>query len=553
MPIQLLPISLANQIAAGEVIERPSSVVKELIENSLDSGADQLFIDIEKGGRRRIRIRDNGSGIDKDELALALARHATSKITSLADLEAIQSLGFRGEALASISSVSRLTLTSKPAQQTQAWQAWVEGRDMQAQLTPASHPDGTTVDVEDLFFNTPARRKFLRTDKTEFSHIDEMLKRIALSRFDVKMVIQHNQKVVRQYPAVAQERALERIAKVVGSSFSDTAEMVDNEHFGLRLWGWVAPPEACRHQGDVQFLYVNGRMMRDRLLNHAIRQAYGDTLGDDRSPTYVLYLELPPAEVDVNVHPAKHEVRFHHARQVHDFVLQSLRGVARGATSNVAPHQYQAASVQLQQQVAALQPRYNNPLPGVAAAPSAPTIEPAPAPQSASILAVLQQRFALLEHAGQLVLLHLQEVEQAYLVRQLQRQHETGLSGQPLLIPVKLTDKQLSAAITELPLARLAQLGVVYRKVGRQVVIEQVPSALRHSDIHTSMVKLVSFLADSAALAPEFWQWLAQQQVSTHYSKVQAEHWAGVWLEQLQGANKFVTRLQLPELPEPIR
>ena len=200
MPIQLLPISLANQIAAGEAIERPASVVKELIENSLDAGADQLTVDIEKGGRRRIRIRDNGAGIVKEELALALARHATSKIHSLADLEAIQSLGFRGEALASISSVARLTLTSKPAAQEQAWRAWVEGRDMSAELAPASHPDGTTVDVEDLFFNTPARRKFLRTDKTEFTHIDDLLKRIALSRFDVRIVLNHNQKTQFQLP-----------------------------------------------------------------------------------------------------------------------------------------------------------------------------------------------------------------------------------------------------------------------------------------------------------------------------------------------------------------
>lgn len=246
MPIRLLPISLANQIAAGEVIERPSSVVKELVENSLDAGAMQLVIDIEKGGRRRIRIRDNGNGVSKDELPLALARHATSKIASLDDLEAIQSLGFRGEALASISSVSRLTLTSKPAEQQQAWRAWVEGRDMQAELAPASHPNGTTVDVEDLFFNTPARRKFLRTDKTEFNHIDELIKRIALSRFDVRLTLNHNQKTVRNYPAVDSAQVIDRIARVMSSQFTDHAIALEVQHRALRLWGWIAPPHGCR-------------------------------------------------------------------------------------------------------------------------------------------------------------------------------------------------------------------------------------------------------------------------------------------------------------------
>lgn len=571
MPIQLLPISLANQIAAGEVIERPASVVKELIENSLDAGASQLTIDIEKGGRRRIRIRDNGAGIVKDELALALARHATSKIRSLADLEAIQSLGFRGEALASISSVARLTLTSKPSAQEQAWRAWVEGRDMSAELAPASHPDGTTVDVEDLFFNTPARRKFLRTDKTEFTHIDDLLKRIALSRYDVRIVLNHNQKTVRNYPAVAQRDALQRIAKVVGSTFTEHAQFIEAEHMGVRLWGWVAAAAHCRHQGDAQYFYVNGRMMRDRMLNHAIRQAYGDSLTDDRSATYVLYLELPPQDVDVNVHPAKHEVRFHHARQIHDFVLQTVREGLRTRHSTATEHQYQAAPENLRQQVAELQPRSNSPLPGLSPqgfsrgrgqnVPATMASAPERTPDSPQLLTVVAGRFALIkrECAAQSVgvaleLLNLQAIEQQATAKKWQQQYKTGLAGQPLLVPLKITDSELPARLQRIDNSRLAQLGIMLAQEGRQWVVKQVPSALRHSDISTSLSTVIAMLEQHVHEPPEdFWQWFANQQVSRQYSRVQAEHWWQVWQQQLDADPTFIVPVELPELPEPLR
>lgn len=338
MPIQILPPQLANQIAAGEVVERPASVVKELVENSLDAGATRIDIDIEKGGAKLIRIRDNGCGINKAELAMALARHATSKITSLDDLEAIVSLGFRGEALASISSVSRLTLTSRTAEQQEAWQAYAEGRDMTVTVKPAAHPPGTTLEVLDLFYNTPARRKFLRTEKTEFAHIDEVVRRIALARFDIAISLTHNGKLVRQYRAAAQEsQQLRRLGAICGATFMEHALKIEWQHGDLALRGWVADPAGARQVSDLQYCYVNGRMMRDKLINHAIRQAYQEKLGGDHQPAYVLYLHIDPHQVDVNVHPAKHEVRFHQSRLVHDFIYQGVISVLQESGAESLP------------------------------------------------------------------------------------------------------------------------------------------------------------------------------------------------------------------------
>lgn len=338
MPIQVLPPQLANQIAAGEVVERPASVVKELVENSLDAGATRIEIDIEKGGAKLIRIRDNGCGIGKDELAMALARHATSKITTLDDLEAIISLGFRGEALASISSVSRLILTSRTEAQSEAWQAYAEGRDQTVSVKPAAHPVGTTLEVLDLFYNTPARRKFMRTEKTEFTHIDEVIRRIALARFDVAISLSHNGKLVRQYRGVSDNTQRERrVAAICGTAFMTHALAIEWQHGELSLRGWVADPVGSKALTELQYCYVNGRMMRDRLINHAIRQAYQDKLGDQHQPAYVLYLEIDPHQVDVNVHPAKHEVRFHQSRLVHDFIYQGVVSVLQESGAETLP------------------------------------------------------------------------------------------------------------------------------------------------------------------------------------------------------------------------
>ncbi|MGB0733596.1 MAG: DNA mismatch repair endonuclease MutL, partial [Pontibacterium sp.] len=279
--INLLSPRLANQIAAGEVVERPASVVKELLENSIDAGSDRIDLDIEQGGVKLIRLRDNGKGIVKDDLALALSRHATSKLIELEDLEAVATLGFRGEALASISSVSRLTLTSRAQQAEQAWQVSAEGREMVPSVSPAAHPQGTSVEMRDLFFNTPARRKFLKTEKTEFRHLEEVFKRQAMANFAVGMQLGHNGRVIHQLRAATNEQMQERrIASLCGANFIDNAVKVDisADASGLRLWGWMGLPTFSRSQADLQYFYVNGRIIRDKVVNHAIRQAYQDVL-----------------------------------------------------------------------------------------------------------------------------------------------------------------------------------------------------------------------------------------------------------------------------------
>ncbi len=323
--IQLLSPRLANQIAAGEVVERPASVVKELLENSIDAGANRVEVEVENGGVRLIRIRDNGSGIAKDDLALSLSRHATSKISALEDLEAVASLGFRGEALASISSVSRLTLTSNVEGQESGWKVFAEGRDMETVSSPAPHPIGTTLEVRDLFFNTPARRKFLRTEKTEFGHLEEVVKRLALSHYDIAFSLRHNQRTIHQLrPAKSRVEMERRVATLTSPQLMDNAVVIDMEASGLRLWGWVGLPTFSRAQADLQYFYVNGRMVKDRLIGHAVRQAYRDVLYHGRHPAFVLYLELDPAQVDVNVHPTKHEIRFRDGRTVHNFLYSTL-------------------------------------------------------------------------------------------------------------------------------------------------------------------------------------------------------------------------------------
>ncbi|WP_314409816.1 DNA mismatch repair endonuclease MutL [Pseudomonas kuykendallii] len=340
--IQLLSPRLANQIAAGEVVERPASVIKELLENSLDAGARRIDVDVEQGGIKLLRVRDDGGGIPADDLPLALARHATSKIRDLEDLERVMSLGFRGEALASISSVARLTMTSRTADAEQAWQVETEGRDMEALVQPAAHPVGTSVEVRDLFFNTPARRKFLRAEKTEFDHLQEVIKRLALARFDVAFHLRHNGKTVfALHEAPDEITRARRVASVCGPAFLEQALPIEVERNGLHLWGWVGLPTFSRSQADLQYFYVNGRMVRDKLVAHAVRQAYRDVLFNGRHPTFVLFLEVDPAVVDVNVHPTKHEVRFRDGRMVHDF----LYGTLHRALGDVRPEDQLAGAV----------------------------------------------------------------------------------------------------------------------------------------------------------------------------------------------------------------
>ncbi len=361
--IRPLPPLLINQIAAGEVIERPASVVKELLENSLDAGARQIVVELEQAGIKCIRVRDDGSGIGPDDLALAVSRHATSKISSLNDLESVASLGFRGEALPSIASVARLEVISRQQGAEHGWRLCADGTDQTGAPEPAAHPIGTSVEVRDLFYRVPARRKFLRTERTELGHIEQLIRRMALARADVGFRVQHNGRELFDlranpearplvlddpaadrdigdntdgYPSWSGTRA-ERLRSLLGDAFVEHALEVDEQAVGLALQGWVARPAFSRSQTDLQFFFVNGRMVRGKLVAHAVRQAFQDVLHQGRHPAYVLYLQLDPRQVDVNVHPAKHEVRFREGRQVHDFLFRSLhRRLADGVEQGLA-------------------------------------------------------------------------------------------------------------------------------------------------------------------------------------------------------------------------
>ncbi|HGY4721093.1 TPA: DNA mismatch repair endonuclease MutL [Citrobacter amalonaticus] len=575
MPIQVLPPQLANQIAAGEVVERPASVVKELVENSLDAGATRIDIDIERGGAKLIRIRDNGCGIRKDELALALARHATSKIASLDDLEAIISLGFRGEALASISSVSRLTLTSRTAEQQEAWQAYAEGRDMEVTVKPAAHPVGTTLEVLDLFYNTPARRKFMRTEKTEFNHIDEIIRRIALARFDVTINLSHNGKMVRQYRAVAKEGPQERrLGAICGTPFLEHALAIEWQHGDLTLRGWVADPtHTTTALAEIQYCYVNGRMMRDRLINHAIRQACEDKLGADQQPAFVLYLEIDPHQVDVNVHPAKHEVRFHQSRLVHDFIYQGVLSVLQQQLESPLPLEAEgepaprhvpenrvaagrnhfAEPAQAREPTA---PRYAStptagssaPRPTAASWPHAqpgyqkqqgevyrqllqtptPATKSSPAPEPAvsalsghcqsfgRVLTIVGNDCALLEREGNIHLLALPVAERW--LRQAQLSPGEGqVCAQPLLIPLRLKVSAEEKAALENAQGALVELGIEFQADAQHVTIRAVPLPLRQQNLQILIPELIGYLTQQSAREPgNLAQWIARNLMSEH-------------------------------------
>ncbi len=322
--IHALDPRLINQIAAGEIIERPASMLKELIENALDAGATNIEIDVENAGVKRLKISDNGHGILKSDLAMALSRHATSKIENLTDLEQIATLGFRGEALPSIASVTRLSIKSRELNSDQAWMVSSDGNNTTTDPEPTAHPVGTTIETRDLFYNTPARRKFLRTDNTEFKHLDQVVRRMALSRFDVAFKLQHNGRVVLHLPSVPADDP-RRLKMVCGDSVPDNSVYFDEQRDDMRLSGWAGLPSFSRSQADMQDFFLNGRLIRDKTIVHAVRLGYQDVLFHGRHPVYVLYLEMDPAGVDVNVHPTKHEVRFRDSRNVHGFVFRTLQ------------------------------------------------------------------------------------------------------------------------------------------------------------------------------------------------------------------------------------
>ncbi len=511
MRIHALPSQLINQIAAGEVVERPASVVKELLENSLDAGADRIEIDIEQGGIRLIRIRDNGSGIHKDDLALALSRHATSKVSSLQDLEQVSSLGFRGEALPSISSVSRLTISSRQKDADAGWSLEAVG-DM-SDPAPIAHPGGTSIEVRDLFYNTPARRKFLKTERTEFSHIDTLLKRLALSRFDVGFVVRHNQREVLSLSAAhtSAERDA-RVAKVLGSSFLENSFFMQMEAAGLRLSGWVGRPTFNRSQADMQYFYVNGRMVRDKVITHAVRMAYQDVLFHGRHPAYLLFLELDPRLVDVNVHPAKSEVRFRESRQVHDFIFRTLqRALAEDApggneTEPVAPDttpplpgNNTASATDVDSSTQLFQHRPLNlgvseQRSGYSRAFQAPPKDTeeirqdlehgSGMPPLGFALAQLQGIYILAQNANGLILVDMHAAHERIVYERFKQRFEgEGITSQPLLVPTSVAVSEGEADLAEESASLLVELGMEVDRIDREkLLIRSIPAILQGAD-----------------------------------------------------------------------
>lgn len=554
--IELLSPRLANQIAAGEVVERPASVAKELLENSLDSGARRIEVEVEQGGVKLLRVRDNGSGISADDLPLALARHATSKIRELEDLEGVLSLGFRGEALASISSVARLTMTSRTADATEAWQVETEGRDMVPRVQPAAHPVGTSVEVRDLFFNTPARRKFLKAEKTEFDHLQEVIRRLALARFDVGFHLRHNGKTIFSLHEAGDEMArARRVGTICGPGFLEQALPIDVERNGLRLWGWVGLPTFSRSQADLQYFFVNGRAVRDKLVAHAVRQAYRDVLFNGRHPTFVLFLELDPTGVDVNVHPTKHEVRFREGRSVHDFLYGTLhRALAdvrpedqlaapAATTEMLRPSGQQAGEFGPQGEMRLASPvleqpqgEQRQPFPSSGAGagyqyqytprPAQPlnsgesqtvyrefyaplangTAAPASAlpdsqgdiPPLGYALAQLKGIYILAENAVGLVLVDMHAAHERIMYERLKvAMASEGLSGQPLLVPETLALSQREADCAEEHAQWFQRLGFELQRLGPETLaIRQIPALLKQAEANRLVMDVLADLME---------------------------------------------------------
>ena len=508
--IHLMSDHLVNQIAAGEVVERPASVVKELLENSIDANASRIEVDVEQGGVKSIRIRDDGHGIHKDDLKLSLSSHATSKISRLEDLERVRSLGFRGEALPSIASVSRLSLTSRWRGQDEAWRIGGSGVD-EFEIKPAPHGQGTTVEVRDLFYNVPARRKFLRTEKTEFGHLEDVVKKIALSHFEVDITLRHNNRAVRQLRRAGDRLQQEkRIAGVCGPAFIENAVYIDYAIDDLRLWGWVARPAFSRSQADMQYFYVNGRMVRDKLVNHAVRQAYQDVLYHGRHPAFVLFFELDPGSVDVNAHPGKHEVRFRQSRSVHDFIYRaihkSLADIRPAAGDNQlraeafdsvpaasrpqtmpplagrSPSGGQAAlTLSVAEQITAYGGMHTNAAHAVA---DLPATEAQPVPPLGYALAQLHGIYILAENSEGLVLVDMHAAHERVTYERLkQSQTQNGIQSQPLLVPLNIDVSEREAALVETGTELFSELGLEIDRVGEERVrLRQVPVLLALGD-----------------------------------------------------------------------
>lgn len=526
MRIHQLPIQLVNQIAAGEVVERPASVIKELLENSLDAGASRVEIDVEQGGIKLIRVRDNGCGIYRDDLSLALSRHATSKISSLQELETVTSMGFRGEALPSIASVSRIQLISRDESSNSGWMISNPGELDGQPPIPASHPVGTTVEVRDLFYNTPARRKFLRTEKTELGHIDALVKKLALSRFDVAFQLRSNRREILALPVAASQVERERrLALLLGPVFLEQALYLQEQSAGLLLNGWVAHPTFSRSQADMQYFYVNGRSVRDKLVTHAVRQAYRDVLYHGRHPVYVLNLELDPRMVDVNVHPTKHEVRFRDGRNVHDFLFRALhralaetspgasfdRSTGEISVVHEPPDEKQALDsigstlfdrkpqqapfkFQVSDQRSVYRAGYEM---------QSPTWrlhermeENASAPPLGYALAQLKNIYILAENDAGLVLVDMHAAHERIIYERLKKSLAAErIRSQPLLVPVTVLVSRQEADLAESQSPFFKQLGMTVERLGEEtLVMREVPVMLQGSDYEALLRDLLADL-----------------------------------------------------------
>jgi len=529
--IHVLSSHLANQIAAGEVVERPLSVVKELVENSLDAQASSIDVEIEQGGIRLIRIRDNGCGIHENDLALALTRHATSKINSSDDLLRVNSLGFRGEALPSIASIARVNLYSRFEGSDHAFQVKSDGSDNVSEAEPAALPQGTLVEVRDLFFNTPGRRKFLKTEKTEFGHIESSLKRIVLSRFDVAFSLSHNQRPVFKLPKADNEtQRLKRVGQICGQGFVDHALQIDFSAGGLRLRGWIGLPTFSRSQADMQYFYVNGRAVKDKVVSHAIRQAYQDVLFHGRHPVYVLYLEIDPAMVDVNVHPTKHEVRFRDSRSVHEFIYRIVhdtiagalpgKGVgeqtsvhieqqplssrtgknfsfsgsegaahhARHANSPISPSQH-SMPLKVKEQLADYAALY-----GRIDAQASDAESSADIPPLGYALAQLQGVYILAQNHHGLVIVDMHAAHERITYERLKTAFDqNSVRSQPLLVPISIAVSEGEVKLAEQHKEIFESLGFVVEPMGKETLaIRQVPSMLRDANVENLVRDVLS-------------------------------------------------------------
>jgi len=525
--IRLLPSQLIDQIAAGEVVERPASVVKELVENSLDAGARSVSVDVEGGGARLIRVADDGCGIPRGELALALSRHATSKIATLDDLEGLVSMGFRGEALPSIASVARLTLTSRIAGDEHAWQIASDGGEL-GEPRPAARACGTTIEVRELFFNTPARRKFQRAEKTELGHVDAVIRNLALARFDVEFRLTSNGRTVLTLPAAegrdAQER---RVAAVCGDEFMQHARYFSRSIEGLSLHGWLAAPAFSRSQADMQFTFVNARFVRDKLLRHAVRLGYQDVLFGARQPAYVVYVALDPRRVDVNAHPAKLEIRFRDSQLVHDFVFRTveaalastLDGTADVAAAapvhgtDLAPRMTYASAQQshlalnpvagngavqtVREQMAAYVPLYER-LHAKPALHAVGDAEGAPVPPLGYALAQLAGIYVLAQNASGLIIVDMHAAHERITYEKLKSALATQrLQSRPLLVPLSFEVSVREADLVEQSAAELAAVGLdVVRRGPQHVSVSGVPLLLEGEDVESMLRDLLSDLAD---------------------------------------------------------